>query len=164
VSTMVDSVAIRLPRAVVERLEREARKLGLSLEEYVFELILRDLDPEERAREYIEVAKDLLEQARVELERGDLRQAAEKVWGAAALSIKAYASWREGRRLTSHRELWDYSKKLIEELGEWVYDAWMAANGMHTCFYEDWCTDRHVEEAIKRVERLVREVGERIAE
>ncbi len=161
---MVDSVAIRLPRAVVERLEREARKLGLSLEEYVFELILRDLDPEERAREYIEVAKDLLEQARVELERGDLRQAAEKVWGAAALSIKAYASWREGRRLTSHRELWDYSKKLIEELGEWVYDAWMAANGMHTCFYEDWCTDRHVEEAIKRVERLVREVGERIAE
>ncbi len=156
-------VAVMLPRGVVEHARREAEKLGLSLEEYIIELIVQGLDPKDRAREYVEAAKELLEEARGELEKGDVRQAAEKVWGTAALSIKAYASWREGRRLTSHKELWDYSKKLMEELGEWVYDAWMAANGMHTCFYEGWCTDRHVEEAIKRVERLVKEIERRIS-
>ena len=73
-------VAVRLPRGVAERLGEEARRAGLSLEEYVLELLLRDLDPPERAREYAEAALDLLEQAREELEKGDVRQAAEKAW------------------------------------------------------------------------------------
>jgi len=42
--------------------------------------------------------------------------------------------------------------------GDWVYDSWMAANGMHTCFYEGWYTAEHVEEALKRVKRLVEEI------
>ena len=159
---MPDSVVVRFPRAIAERLEREARRLGVSLEEYVLDLILRDLDPPERAREYIEASKDLLERAREELEKGDVRQAAEKAWGAAALAVKAYAEWEEGRRLTSHGELWEYSRKMMDELGGWVYDAWMAATGMHVCFYEGWCTRRHVEEAVKRIERLVYEVERKV--
>ncbi len=156
------SITIRLPRSVASKLEEEARKLGLGLEEYLLELALRDLDPSDRAVEYIEVSKDLLEEARRELERGNVRQAAEKLWGAAALAVKAYAEWRDSRRLMSHRELWEYSKKLMEELGKWVYDSWMAANGMHVCFYEGWCSKEHVEEAIKRVEKLVTEIRKRI--
>lgn len=157
---MVATVSItnRLTRRIAEKLEREAQKLGLGLEEYILELALKDLDPSERVRGYIETAKNLLEQAREELEKGDARQAAEKLWGAAALAVKAYAEWRDGLRLTSHRELWEYSKKLMDELGSWIYDAWMAANGMHTCFYEGWCTEEHVEEAVKRIEKLVAEV------
>ena len=160
----MDSLVISLPPSTAKRLRREAEKNEMSVEEYVLELLGTSLDPANRAREYIEGARQLLEQAREELEKGDVRQAAEKLWGAAALAVKAYASWREGRRLTSHRELWEYSKKLINELGEWVYDAWMAANGMHTCFYENWCTREHVESAsaIKRIERLVNEITRRI--
>ena len=67
---------------------REARKLGVSPEEYVLELMLRDLDPPERAKEYLEASKELLEQAREELDKGDIRQAAEKAWGAAALAVE----------------------------------------------------------------------------
>ncbi len=159
---MTDSVIIRFPRSIAERLEREARKLGVSLEEYVFDLVLRDLDPQERAKEYIEVSAELLRKAREELEGGDVRQAAEKLWGAAALAVKAYAEWRDRKRLTSHRELWEYSKKLIEDQGAWVHDAWMSAAGMHVCFYEGWCTRRHVEGALKRIEELVREVRRKI--
>ncbi len=33
---------------------------------------------------------------------------------------------------------------------------------MHVCFYEDWCTGRHVEEAAKRIEKLVSEIEKRI--
>ncbi len=159
---MVDAVVIRIPRGVAARLRREAERLGLSLEGYVLELVLRDLDPPERAREYAEAARDLLGQARDELRRGDARQAAEKAWGAAALVVKAYAEWKEGRRLSSHGELWEYKRVLEKELGEWVHDAWNAGQSMHVCFYEGWCAREDVEKAVKRIERLVKAVKEKI--
>ncbi|MDQ6964354.1 MAG: PaREP1 family protein, partial [Mariprofundales bacterium] len=90
------SVLIALPRGIVERARREAERLGLGLEEYLVELLVQSFDPEDRAVEYIEAARGLLERAREELGRGDVRQAAEKVWGAAALAVKAYAWLREG--------------------------------------------------------------------
>ncbi|ADM27653.1 PaREP1/PaREP8 domain containing family protein [Ignisphaera aggregans DSM 17230] len=152
------AIAIRLPKKIVERLENEATKLGLTLEEYLVELISGHLDPISRAYEYIEVAKDLLEQAGEELSEGNIRQAAEKIWGSATLAVKAYADFSEDRRLRSHGELWEYTKTLMKIFGDWVYDSWMAANGMHTCFYEGWCTAEHVEEALKRVKRLVEEI------
>ena len=134
------AMLVAMPHSVARRLRAEAEKAGLTLEEYLVELVARDLDPPERAREYAEAARDLLEQARGELGKGDVRQAAEKLWGAAALAVKAYASWRDGRRLTSHGELWEYTRRMMAELGGWVSDAWAQANAMHTRFYEDWCT------------------------
>jgi len=41
------------------------------------------------------------------------------VWGAAALAVKAYALWREGRRLAGHRELWEYKSIVADEVGGW---------------------------------------------
>ena len=159
---MASTEQLTLPRSIVNRVRREAERLGVTLEEYVVDALLQGLDPRERAREYVEAARALLEEARKELEGGNVRQAAEKVWGAAALAVKAYAAWREGRRLSSHRELWEYKDRLVEELGGWVADAWNAGNAMHTCFYEGWCTRADVERDIVKVERLVREVELRV--
>ena len=111
---------------------------------------------------YIAIASSLLVEAEEELEKGNVRQAAEKVWGAAELAVKAYAFWREGKELTSHGELWEYRRRLEAELGDWVYDAWMAANGMHTCSYENWCDKGDVEKALRAVGKLVEEVKQRI--
>ena len=144
---------------LAQRVREEAEKLGVSVEEYLVELLSQNLDPEGRVVEYIGAAEDLLREAREGLSKGNVRQAAEKLWGAAALVIKAYAYWKDGRRLSSHGELWEYKRKLEDEIGEWVGDAWMHANGMHTCFYEGWCTSREVESAIKKIERLVRETA-----
>ncbi len=66
---MTTTKTLRLPNTIIERLEREARKTGLSLEEYMLELILQNLDPSERAREYMEVAEDLVKQSREELKK-----------------------------------------------------------------------------------------------
>lgn len=153
---------ISIPRSLAQRIEEEARRLGVTIEEYLIELVTQGLDPEERAREYIEAAKELLEEAREELGKGDIRQAAEKVWGAAALTVKAYAWYKENRRLASHGELWKYSEKVAEELGEWILHAWHSANAMHICFYEAWCTRKHVETALDQVEKLIREVESRL--
>lgn len=35
------------------------------------------------------------------------------------MAVKAYAEWREARRLASHRELWEYKRKMEKELGRW---------------------------------------------
>ena len=114
--------------------------------------------------EYLEAARELLEQAQEELDKGNIRQAVEKLWGAAALSVKAYAYRQEGKGLTSHGELWEYKRLLEESLGEWVSDAWNAATAMHDCFYEGWCSGRDVKTARERVERLVEGVASLLRE
>ncbi len=156
---MSRAATVTIRGRLARRVRDEARRLGLSVEEYLVELLSQGLDPRDRAREYAEAARDLLEQAWEELERGDWRQAAEKLWGAAALAVKAYAYWREGRRLTSHGELWEWKRRLEGELGEWVSDAWAQANTMHICFYEGWCNSEDVRKAYERVKKLVEDVG-----
>ncbi|MCE4625966.1 MAG: PaREP1 family protein [Desulfurococcales archaeon] len=144
---------------LARRVREEAEKSGVSVEEYLVELLSQGLDPQDKALEYVEAAEDLLEEARKELGKGNVRQAAEKLWGAAALAIKAYAYLREGKRLSSHGELWEYKRRLEEELGEWVHDSWMSATGMHVCFYEGWCAEKDVLTAKKRIEKLVKEIS-----
>lgn len=152
--------SITIPRVLFEELRRCAEESGQSIEELLMDLITQDLDPEDRARRYITAAQELVEQAHEELRKGDLRQAAEKIWGAAVLAVKAYACAREGRRLASHRELWEYKDRIAEELGDWVRSAWMYANSMHTCFYEGWCTEKDIATALEEVEKLVKAISE----
>ncbi len=71
----------------------------MTLDEHVIDVLTQDLDPDARADVYMSASRSL--------ERGDLRQAAEKIWGSAALAVKAYAMRREGRVLTIHGELWE---------------------------------------------------------
>lgn len=157
-------MSLMVPRKIVERLRREAEKRGLTPEEYVLELLTRDLDPGQRSKDYIEAATSLLEQAREELEKGDLRQASEKIWGACALAIKAYALARDGLRLESHKDLWIYKDSVARELGGWVRTAFLKADSMHKNFYEGLATREDVEDALKEVERLVTTIRSRIKE
>ena len=39
-----------------------------------------------------------------------------------------------------------------------MHDSWASAAEMHICFHEGWCSGRDVEEAHKRIERLVKDV------
>nr|WP_231818652.1 PaREP1 family protein [Thermoproteus tenax] len=154
--------AIYLPAALARRLKSLAEAEAVTLEDFLLELALSNTDPPGRAKAYAEAALDLLKAAEGELHVGDLRQAGEKIWGAAALAVKAYAYWREGVRLTSHGELWRYAEKIAEELGDWVHDAWAQANAMHINFYEGWATADQVAAAFRRVERLVKEIAGRV--
>ena len=157
-------ITITLPRTIVESAKREAEKLGISLEEYLLELISSSMSSRDKALEYVKVAKELLEQSVEELRKGNVRQAAEKVWGAATLSIKAYAYWREDKRITSHGELWKYKEVVLREIGEWVRETWIIASSMHICFYEGWCTDKDVEISCKYVKKLIKEIEKIIKE
>ena len=113
---MADAIIIK--GVAARKLKEEAKKLDLGLDEYLLDLLTQNLDPRDRSKKYVEASEELLAEARKELEKGNVRQAAEKVWGSAALAVKAYASWKDSKRLTSHKELWEYRRKLEEELGE----------------------------------------------
>jgi len=147
---------------MAKRVREAGEKHGMTLEEYIVDLLTKDLDPEERVREYIEAARSLITQAREELERGDLRQASEKIWGACALAIKAHALARKGLRLESHRELWLYKNEVARELGEWVRTAFLKADSMHKNFYEGLATREDVEDSLREVEKLVSAISEHI--
>ena len=60
---------------------KEAEKLGIGVEEYVIEVLSEGLNPRDKAKEYIEIARNLLKEATQELESDNIRQASEKVWG-----------------------------------------------------------------------------------
>jgi hypothetical protein len=128
--------SLQIPKRLMQTLRRRAEELGVTPEEFLIELMVDAVDPGERPQAYIDAAREMLEQAKKELGSGDLRQASEKIWGAAALAVKAHAYARERRRLASHSELWQHKSMIAEELGEWVDDAWNAANAMHINFYE----------------------------
>jgi len=155
-------MVITIPESVAKRIREVAERLGVTLEEYILDLVTRDLDPEERAREYIEAARDLVAQAREELEKGDLRQASEKIWGACALAIKAHALARRGLKLESHRDLWLYKNDVAKELGDWIRTAFLKADSMHKNFYEGLATREDVEDSLKEVEKLVTTVSKAI--
>lgn len=63
---------ISLPHILLEELRKKAKEKGISVEEFL-------LDPENKVRKYVNVALELLEQAREELKKNDLRQASEKI-------------------------------------------------------------------------------------
>ncbi len=85
---------------------------------------------------YSNQADVFLKQATEELEKHDLRQAAEKGWGAAAQMIKAVAEQR-GWNHQSHRYLAGVVSRLIEEGNDTELASYFAAaQSLHVSFYE----------------------------
>ena len=113
-----------------------------------------------RAITYREASRQLIAQARAELEAGDLRQASEKAWGAAAQMAKAAASSRGWDR-DQHRHLWNAAKDLTNEAGDQeIHDLFVSANGLHINFYENTYDAPMVALNISRVEQFVAKVDD----
>ena len=104
---------------------------------------------------YREASHHLMGQARAEFRAGDLRQASEKGWGAAAQIIKAFSE-NLGRDHYAHYMLVRIISDLIEEAGdEELHDLFGAAQNLHTNFYENWLTSILVENRLNRVEQFI---------
>jgi len=145
-----------LPKALFEKLKRLSESQGMTVEELIMDRFLEDIDPGRRAEMYWDMSEEYLRRAKEDFGRGDLKQASEKIWGAAALGVKAVAYMRSGNRLKSHGELWEYVNKLVietsdEELGR----LWRTAISMHVNFYENWAPREEVERSLKDVEKFL---------
>ena len=104
---------------------------------------------------YREQSRVYLAQASEELARGDLAQASEKGWGAAAQMVKAAADargWGHGRHATLHRVV----RRLGEEIGdEELKFMFAVAAELHTNFYESHLDAEDVVSYLSRVATFV---------
>lgn len=109
---------LMLPKKVEAKLRKESEKSGTSIEELALEALCRGLDekmdPSDRAELYARLSEKYLKEADDPLAKGDYVQASEKLWGAAALMVKAVAASR-GVSISSHGELFSFVRKLGEE-------------------------------------------------
>ena len=111
---------------------------------------------------YVSQGRELLAQAWEELERGDLRQASEKAWGAASQMVKAVAETR-GWVLQSHGDLHDVVASLAREVGDRsLRSLFGSAGSMRQNFYEGWLSTEvvrgyleDVDVFVERMERIV---------
>ena len=158
------SVDLSLPRIIIEELKRKADEVGISIDEYLFDIIVRDSDPNMAVEKYLKGAQQLIEQAEEEIKKENLRQASEKVWGACALAVKAHALAKKGARLESHRDLWVYKNEIAKEIGDWVRIVFKLADSMHKNFYENLATREDVEDVLKEVKKLVKSITRSIKE
>ncbi len=103
------------------------------------------------AHDHTEISRIFIQQAEEELERGDVLQASEKAWGAAARAVKSTAA-RRGWEHDSHRYLFTVVRRIAEQSNDPdIRRLFSAANGLHANFYEG---HMDIETVIKRVEEV----------
>ena len=106
-------------------------------------------------QKYRNDSRTLLAQGRAELAQGDVRQASEKGWGAAALMLKAIAEqrgWEHGK----HRHLSRTASRLRAETGDRdIYRWYQVADALHGNFYEDETAPEDIGESLDDVARLL---------
>ena len=100
---------------------------------------------------YREQAFTYWQQAQEELEKGDLRQASEKGWGAAAQIVKAVAEHR-GIEHKSHRDLFEVVSGLNNEQ---INAGFSFANTLHINFYEGWLNEDLVRQYLNSVGEFI---------
>ena len=107
---------------------------------------------------HIETAAQFLVRARVYLADGDLLQASEKGWGAAAQTVKAVAESRSWDH-HGHRQLHQAVERLMVETerGE-LLDWFSAANTLHANFYDGFLSAAAIDAYLERVERFVEQL------
>ena len=103
------------------------------------------------ATSYREKAFVYRQQAQDELAKGDLMQASEKGWDAAAQMVKAVAEQR-GLEHGGHRQLFE----IVRSLKNPQLSAGFAfAHVLHTNFYEGWLSKESVQEYLESVDTFI---------
>ena len=108
--------------------------------------------------EYVAASYELIGKARVYLRDGDLRQASEKGWGAAAQIVKAVAeNWRDsGVTHGRHQDLRGLVNGLVAlDSDSGLKPGFRAAQNLHENFYEDDDEEDVVAEDITETERFI---------
>jgi hypothetical protein len=150
---------IILPKRLGEKLREKAEETGYLPEELGVELVRNslneELDPEDLIEHYQALSEKYFDEAKEFLDKGDLVQASEKLWGAAALAVKTVAANR-GLKLEQHGSLWDFVNTLVKAGADRDIVTFLGvANALHRNFYEDEMARESVEIAAEDIEKLI---------
>ena len=148
-----------LPKRLEEKIRQKAEEGGELTEELVVELLQQslgeELDPGELVEHYEALGDFFLQDAKELLSQRNRVQASEKLWGAAALTLKAIAAKR-GLKLEKHGSLWTFLNTLAQESRDKEFiRLFNIANALHRNFYEDEMPMEAVEISAGDIERLI---------
>ena len=102
-----------------------------------------------------ETSRRFIVQAEDELRSGDLMQACEKAWGAAAHSLKSIAERRRWQHNT-HAALFRVARNIAREAGDpEIRKLFDVTNSMHQNFYEGWLDAGYIADAMEDVKLLL---------
>ena len=107
---------------------------------------------------YAATAQDLLRKARSELEAGDLLQASEKGWGAAAHAIKSVAQthgWEHYAHALLNAAAWRISR---EHRRPRILTLMDSANSLHQNYYENFFGEEQIETNLGYINELLTEL------
>ncbi len=109
----------------------------------------------QKVTKYLAQSRTFLTQAFEELRNGDLPQASEKGWGAAAQIVKAIAQDRSWYHY-SHVSLERVVSRLSQETSNSeLIDLFDSANSLHINFYENRYSTSFIANRLRRVGRFV---------
>ena len=107
---------------------------------------------------YRQQSRRFLAQAFQELQQGDLRQASEKGWGAAAQIVKAIPQERDWDH-NSHYLLTEAVSRLVTDTNDQEFGRlFREANALHVNFYEGGMYAALVDDALQQVTRFIEKV------
>ncbi len=155
--------AVCIPEEVAAVLEREARRRGLSLLEFLLSCVADRLDPRSRVELYVGLHGRYLREARELAEERDLMQASEKYWGAVTALLSAIGE-REDLPHYSHRDLKEITIYLTEKEGDPEYSRLFSstetlhANSHHN-FLKEKSFQAHREDTEKLIAKLRKYLG-----
>ena len=110
------------------------------------------------AEQYRSTSLHLYDQAIEELDAGDLLQASEKLWGAAAQALKSIAE-RRGWNHNSHAQFYNIVAMLERESGlSELRRGFDTASHLHINFYENRMTARDIEERAEDVRSFINQL------
>ena len=112
----------------------------------------------EKFEEYIKQSDNYFQTVNNYLAKDDNLQASEKMWGASAQIVKAYAE-KKGFKHNGHAALFKVVKKLVKETGEDEFlTLFNVANSLHSNFYENWMDTEIVSDSKADIEKFVNKV------
>ena len=108
---------------------------------------------------YEEISRHLLQQAQEELDKGDILQASDKVWGATAHAIKAVCQ-RMGWNHHAHNHLRAAANYVASDFGrDDLVNAYGYLDALHTNYYEHQLLTREVRVGISNATYFIRELA-----
>ena len=106
---------------------------------------------------YDEISRHLLQQAQAELDKGDILQASDKVWGATAHAVKAVCQ-RMGWNHHAHNHLRAAANYVSSGLGRFdLMEAYGFLEAMHANYYEHQKEADEVRLEVNRAAYFIRE-------
>jgi len=143
----------------VVKLRDKAEETDLLPDELAAEILFKglgeELDPEDLVEQYQTLSGKYLAEAKELLKEGNLVQASEKLWGAAALTVKMVAAKR-GLKLEQHGGLWVFVNMIAKERGDKeIVTFFGVANALHRNFYENEMPEETVKISAEDIENLI---------